>query len=149
MSEGGKEAVRADEDLVPTSEARRLEERVRELERLSAAKPWRSRSSKRRLTLPGKKTDLAVALAASRGYPVKTIAETFEIARSNLIERTTGGRPRRGPQTRAADTELTSDIRRLVDQLRPMGTGGSPRSSIASGDPPASIQSTPSGSTGS
>src|SRR5271156_2836974 len=34
MSEGGKEAVRADEDVVAASEVRRLEERVRDLERL-------------------------------------------------------------------------------------------------------------------
>ena len=34
MSEGGKEAVRVDEDVVAASEVRRLEERVRELERL-------------------------------------------------------------------------------------------------------------------
>nr|QIG96559.1 transposase [Bradyrhizobium sp. 6(2017)] len=33
MSEGGKEAVRADEDVVAASEVRRLEERVRDLER--------------------------------------------------------------------------------------------------------------------
>ena len=34
MSEGGKAAVRADDDVVAASEVRRLEERVRELERL-------------------------------------------------------------------------------------------------------------------
>src|SRR4029077_18251022 len=34
----------------------------------------------------GKKTDVAVALAAARRYPVKTIAETLGAARSNLIE---------------------------------------------------------------
>ena len=34
MSEGGKEAVRADDAWVAASEVRRLEERVRELERL-------------------------------------------------------------------------------------------------------------------
>ena len=38
MSEGGKEAIRADEDVVPASEARKLEERVRELERLLGRK---------------------------------------------------------------------------------------------------------------
>ena len=38
MSEGCKEAVRADEDVVPASETRRLEERVRELERLLGRK---------------------------------------------------------------------------------------------------------------
>jgi putative transposase len=47
---------------------------------------------------------------------VKTIAKTLGVSRSNIIERMAGGRPRRGPQTRAGDTELTSDIRRLVDQ---------------------------------
>jgi transposase len=33
MTEGGQEAVRADEDVVPAADVRRLEERVRELER--------------------------------------------------------------------------------------------------------------------
>ena len=46
---------------------------------------------------------------------MKRIAETLEIARSNLIERATGKRPKRGPQTRAGDGELAADIRRLVD----------------------------------
>jgi transposase len=38
MSEGGREAVRADDDVVPAAEARRLEERVRDLERLLGKK---------------------------------------------------------------------------------------------------------------
>ncbi|MBP1097531.1 transposase [Bradyrhizobium japonicum] len=38
MSEGGKEAVRADEDVVAASEVRRLEERVRDLERMLGRK---------------------------------------------------------------------------------------------------------------
>jgi hypothetical protein len=38
QSEGGKEAIRADEDVVPASEARKLEERVRDLERLLGRK---------------------------------------------------------------------------------------------------------------
>lgn len=38
MSQGGREAVRADDDVVPASEARRLEEKVRELERLLGRK---------------------------------------------------------------------------------------------------------------
>jgi transposase len=33
MTEGGQEAVRADDDVVPAADLRRLEERVRELER--------------------------------------------------------------------------------------------------------------------
>ena len=46
---------------------------------------------------------------------MKRIAETLGVARSNLIERAAGKRPKRGPQTRAGDAELTCDIRRLVD----------------------------------
>lgn len=38
MSEGGREAVRADDEVVPAAEARRLEEKVRELERLLGRK---------------------------------------------------------------------------------------------------------------
>ena len=38
MSEGDKQAVRADEDVIAASEVRRLEERVRELERLLGRK---------------------------------------------------------------------------------------------------------------
>nr|QIG94442.1 transposase [Bradyrhizobium sp. 6(2017)] len=53
MSEGGKEAVRADEDVVAASEVRRLEERFETSNACSAARPWRSRSSRRLLTLHG------------------------------------------------------------------------------------------------
>jgi transposase len=38
MTDGGREAVRADDDVVPAAEARRLEERVRELERMLGRK---------------------------------------------------------------------------------------------------------------
>ena len=38
MSEGGKEAVRVDEGVIAASEVRRLEQRVRELERLLGRK---------------------------------------------------------------------------------------------------------------
>nr|QIG94443.1 IS3 family transposase [Bradyrhizobium sp. 6(2017)] len=46
---------------------------------------------------------------------MKLIAETLGVARSNLVERANGKRPKRGPQIRAGDAELTPDIRRLVD----------------------------------
>src|SRR3954469_4994997 len=38
MSEGGREAVRADDEVVPAAELRRLDERVRTLERMSGRK---------------------------------------------------------------------------------------------------------------
>ena len=38
MSDGGREAIRADDEVLPAAEARRLEEKVRELERLLGRK---------------------------------------------------------------------------------------------------------------
>ena len=46
---------------------------------------------------------------------MKRIAEALGVARSNLVERAGGKRPKRGPQAHAGDVELTSDIRRLVN----------------------------------
>ena len=80
-----------------------------------AARPWRSRCSRRRSISRGQKTDLAVALAASGRYPVKAVATTLGVARSNVVERRYGKRPRRGPQDRAGDVELAGAIRRFVD----------------------------------
>lgn len=47
---------------------------------------------------------------------MKAVAATLGVARSNLIERRDGHRPRRGPQDRPGDIELAAAIRRLVDQ---------------------------------
>ena len=38
MTEGGQQAVRADDEVVPAADLRRAEERVRELERLLGRK---------------------------------------------------------------------------------------------------------------
>ena len=46
---------------------------------------------------------------------MKAVTETLGIARSNVAERIRGVRPKRGPQTRDGDLELSAAIRRLVD----------------------------------
>src|SRR5437588_10665396 len=46
---------------------------------------------------------------------MKTVIDTLGLARSNIVERVRGVRPKRGPQTRDGDRELTAAIRRLVD----------------------------------
>ena len=55
MSQGGKEAVRADDEVVAASEVRRLEERVRELERLLGRKTMESSCSRKRSIWRGQK----------------------------------------------------------------------------------------------
>jgi transposase InsO family protein len=47
---------------------------------------------------------------------VKVLSTTLGVARSNVIERRDGHRPRRGPQERPGDDELAGQIRRFVDQ---------------------------------
>ena len=118
MSEGGQEAVRADDDVVPAAEVRRLEERVRELERLLGRKTMEVEILKEALDLArAKKPILLSQLASSRGsYPVKAVTDTLGVARSNVVERVKGVRPGAGRKTRDGDLELAGDIRRLVDE---------------------------------
>ena len=91
MSEG-KEAVRAADDVVTTSEVRRLEERVREPERLLGRKTLEVEILKAAPDLARAKKDLAVALAGAVRFPMKTIAAMLGVARSNLVERKDGAR---------------------------------------------------------
>jgi hypothetical protein len=57
-----------------------------------------------------KKTDLAVAVLARRGFPVKAVAETLDVSRSNLILRQNGsGKPRRA-YAKAEDAVLLPAI---------------------------------------
>jgi len=46
---------------------------------------------------------------------MKRVTETLGLARSNIAERVKGVRPKRGPQTRDGDLEVSAEIRRLVD----------------------------------
>jgi putative transposase len=47
---------------------------------------------------------------------VKTISQTLGVARSNVIERRDGHKPRRGPQERPGDVDLAGEIYRFVDE---------------------------------
>jgi transposase-like protein len=116
MNEGGKEAVRADDAVVPASEVRRLEERVRELERLLGQDHGSRDPEGGARSGAGKKTDIAVALAAAGRHPVKAVAATLGVARSNIIEPRDGQRPRRGPQERPGQLDVAGAIRDLVDK---------------------------------
>jgi transposase len=44
MSEGGKAVIQADDEVVAAGRSRELEGRIRDLERLLGARPWRWRS---------------------------------------------------------------------------------------------------------
>ena len=50
-----------------------------------------------------------------RRFPVKVVADTLGVARSNLIERMQGATKPRGPYRRQGDDELLQAIRQLTD----------------------------------
>lgn len=86
MSEGGKQEVKANDDVVAAAEVRELKKRIRELERGAGQEDSGERDSQGScLCRARKKTDLAVAVLARRGFPVKDVAETLKVSRSNLV----------------------------------------------------------------
>lgn len=62
-----------------------------------------------------KKTVVAVALTGSRGYPVKRVAQTLGVARSNLLAQTAASttRQRRGRRPELED-ELLAEIKAAI-----------------------------------
>lgn len=64
MSEGGKEAVRVDDDVVGANEVRRLEERVRDLERMLGRKTLEVEILKEALDLARVKKAISLSSSA-------------------------------------------------------------------------------------
>ena len=88
MLEGGSVAVSEDDDVTSNKVVRQMEDRIRELERQLGRKNAGGRDPARgagQVTV--KKTDLAHTVASEGRFPVKVVAETLGVARSNLIDR--------------------------------------------------------------
>ncbi|WP_244426287.1 IS3 family transposase, partial [Rhizobium mesoamericanum] len=117
LSEGGAAAVDSDEPVVGNSEVKKLEDRVRELERILGRKTLENEILREApVQSPVKKTDIAADLVAEGRFPMKAVADTLGVSRSNLIERLKGKSKPRGPYHKVEDAELLPAIRRLVDQ---------------------------------
>src|ERR1700755_836321 len=95
MSEGGKEAIRADDEVVAKAEVLALQKQVRELQRVLGKKTLENEILREAVKLAHeKKTDLAAALVAGRGFTVKSVSDALEVSRSNLTEKLQGkGKP--------------------------------------------------------
>ncbi|WP_424139660.1 IS3 family transposase, partial [Roseomonas chloroacetimidivorans] len=116
MSEGGKAAIRADDDVVAAGRLRELEGRIRDLERLLGRKTMEVEILREALSAArGKKPGLAVAVATTGRFPVKLVADTLGVARSNLVEQVRGRAKPRGRYRRQGDDELLAAIRQLTD----------------------------------
>jgi hypothetical protein len=95
MAEGGKEAMRVDEDVVGSSEIKTLEKRIRELERVLGKKTLENEILREAVKVAHEKTDLALAVITRRGFAVKTVTDTLGVSRSQLHSRLReGSRPR-------------------------------------------------------
>jgi transposase len=116
MSEGGKQAIKADDDVVAAAEVRELKKRIRELERVLGRKTLENEILKEAVSVAHEKTDLAVAVLARRGFPVKAVAETLEVSRLNLVLRRNGRGKERKAYVKADDTLLLPAIRAIVDE---------------------------------
>ena len=68
--------------MVGTSELRKLEDRVRDLERLLGRKTMEVEILKETLAKSGEKTNGAAAVVAEGRFPRKTVAETIGDSRS-------------------------------------------------------------------
>ena len=93
MTEGGAVAVGSDDPVIGNAEVRRLEERIRELERLLGRKTLEVEILKEALGRAQAKKPILRSLSPLEGrFPVKAIADTLGVSRSNLVERAARGR---------------------------------------------------------
>jgi hypothetical protein len=107
MLEGGREAVQANEDVVGTSRVSEREKQVRDLERLLGRKTMEVEILKEALDFARVKNDVAAGLLEQSGgqFPMRAVAETLGIARSNLAERQGMPARPRGPYRKSLGTQ--------------------------------------------
>ncbi len=116
ITEGGQEAVRAEDQVVAAAEVRELKRQIRELERLLGKKTLERDPPGGRGAREVKKTALARTVAARGGFPMKTIADTLGVARSNLMEQVCRTPRRRQAYRKADDVWLLPLVRSIVDE---------------------------------
>ena len=91
MLEGGSVAVTGDDDVTSNKKVRQMEDRIRELERQLGRKTMEAEILREALDRSrAKKTDLACRVAEDGRFPMKAVADTLGVARSNLPERVSG-----------------------------------------------------------
>ncbi|WP_143535068.1 IS3 family transposase [Roseivivax jejudonensis] len=115
MLDGGAVAVSEDDDVTSNRAVRQMEDRIRELERQLGRKTLEVEILKEALDKTRfKKTDVARAVAAEGRFPVKAVAETLGVSRSNLHARMNGSAKPRRRYHKAQDAALLPMIEALV-----------------------------------
>ncbi len=93
MENGAIKGIENEENLVPESEYKKLEQRIKNLERLLGRKTEENEILKEAVILARKKTDLAKAIGRNRRFPMTRIASALGVSRSifyykNRVRRT-------------------------------------------------------------
>ncbi|SDY53651.1 Transposase and inactivated derivatives [Citreimonas salinaria] len=115
MLDGGAVAVSEDDDVTSNRAVRQMEDRIRELERQLGRKTLEVEILKEALDKTrSKKTHVACEVAAEGRFPVKVVAETLGVSRSNLHARLTGSAKPRRRYHKAQDAAVLPLITALV-----------------------------------
>ncbi len=140
MAQGGRVAVKADEDVAAASRVRDLEQRVRELQRLLGRKTLEVGVLKEALAAAREEKPAWQLPSPTGRFPVKTVADTLGVARSKLVEQVHVRTRPRGRYRRQGDDELLAAIRQITDARPTYGyrriTALLNRARRAAGDPP-------------
>jgi transposase len=97
MENGKDKGLESGEDVVPASQLRQAEARIRELERILGKKTVQVEILEEAVRIAReKKTNIARQIAEKGTWPLKTVADTMGVSRSQLYAK----RVRRGPQVR-------------------------------------------------
>jgi transposase len=125
-SHGALTATAAQEDVVPASEYRSLQNQVKELQRLLGKKTMEGEILKEALEIATgpKKTSVALVVIAEGRFPMTAVCETLGVARSNMAER--GKQPPSKARGRPplADDELVMRSKRSSARCRPIDIVG-------------------------
>ena len=114
-AEGSLSAVGAGEEVVAASEYRALQHQVRELQRLLGKKTFENEILREALDLVQPKKRSVRSPLPARGYPMRRVAQTLGVARSNLVVQTSASttRQRRGRRPEPED-ELLAEIKAAI-----------------------------------
>ncbi|SFW74495.1 Transposase [Desulfovibrio desulfuricans] len=123
MSEGGKTAIEANDEVVSVAEVKAQKSKSVSWNAFLATKRWKWKFSRKPFALVAKKTHLAAALVRRGGFPVKRVTEAMAVPRSNTYERSRSPRPRPERYSKAEDVLLLPLIGNIWADARRMAIG--------------------------
>ncbi|MCL9685885.1 IS3 family transposase [Legionella maioricensis] len=122
MENSALTGVKAEEAVVPQSEANELKKRIKQLEQVLGQKTLENEILREAVKLGrGKKTDLAATLAGNKRFRIRAIARALEISRSNLTQRLKKMEPHSTHYCKTEDNELLPYIREIIDKRSSYG----------------------------